>query len=236
MPNVQSAVVVSRPDLQPTPATSWTYNLDVTAGTDLRLVAQYVGNATNLDSQNAPTFNGVPMTAVVSSESASGPSIKAKTFELANPATGTGVAFTVTNPANTNYGAWVLTVLENSPTGGTGFNAFSVSGTSVSPAATGVSGGAIAVMAAVGLEGGPAAGASTTGIGPSSVVAAGTNARGYGGYSTTAAPTLTFTDGQKAATTVVFPAGGGGGGGVGIDPHLRPPQPRSQAAGRASIY
>lgn len=209
MPTVQSAITVSRGDLQPTPAGSWTYSLAVSAGTNLRLVVQYAGPTAGLDLLTAITYNGVALTAVSGSESGAGPTIKAKTFELANPSTGTN-DLVVTNTGNINYGAWTITVLDGSPVAGAGFNDFVGSGTSISPAATGVSGGAVAVMAANGLAGGGAAGASTTGIGPSSVAQAGTASRGYGGYSTTAAPTLTFTSGQIAGTTAVFAASGGG--------------------------
>jgi hypothetical protein len=182
---------------------SYAQSITVAAGSNRRLWLALVAGRFLKTTQSTPTYAGVAMTEIA--DSTGGSAIRVTIYELVDPPVGTA-NFAVTNPSNTNEGAWFYIVLDDAT--GTSTSAFIDMGptpgaTTATPSAT-VSAGQIGFVA-----GGSAAYAGGG-------VLSGTTAIGsvyYGtcaGYREGAAPGLgTWSNNQVAACTVVCSMGGG---------------------------
>lgn len=185
-------------------STTYGRPIQVDAGTGTRLVLWTIAARFTIEDQSAPTFDGVTMTQVASTTI--GTAIRVRFWELIGPSVGT-FSFAVTDPANTNDGAWFWAVLDGTSAGAsTGYVFENASATSATPSAT-VGGAELALIGA--------GNSSYSGGG----ITAGTSIGGpfsgcSGGYRAGAVPTAgTWSANQTAAVTVVVPDSGGGGGG-----------------------
>lgn len=203
MPNVQSSGIVSRP--ANVASTSFSFPVTVAAGTNRRLAVAYLGSRTTGNDQGAPAYGGIAMTAVPGASSTDTLTIVARWYVMDDPPVGTANV-SVTNPANSNNGAYVWLVLDDVAAGSAGsIGGHITTGTSTPTTAT-VGANDLAIVAAVGLAGSAALGASTTAVGAAAVeTAQGATARGWGGRRVGGNPSLTFASGQIAWGILVVP-------------------------------
>lgn len=196
---VQTSGSVRRNDV--TASTSFGGPIPVAAGSNRRLLLGCVAGRFTIEDQGTPTYDGVAMTLVGGTTTDIGERVR--WWEMVDPPVGTA-DWEVTNPGNTNDGAWFWIVLDESTGTATGQPLEELAVTTATPAAT-VGAGQIGVVAggSVSYAGGGALG-GTTQIG-------GTHDGRCAGYRIGAAPGLgTWGSNQTAAYTVVVSMGGGG--------------------------
>jgi hypothetical protein len=203
---IQSSGSISRPDSTGSASTAFSFPVTVASGTATRLAVAYVGNRYTVVDQSIPTYDGTAMTAVAAANSTDTLTIAARWWIMDSPTVGTA-NIAVTNPGNTDNGAWFWLVVDGALSGSAGSIGgwIGSSGTSTPTTAT-VGASDLAIVAAVSLGGLPASEAvGTTAIGVPKVSADGAAARGWAGYRAGANPSLTFATGQIAWATLVIP-------------------------------
>jgi len=213
---------VSRHVAQPTASTSFSFSITVPAGTDM-LVVGYGGNSSTLSGQSVPTFNGTTMTLPSGGSGSGGAGVGAAWYYLASPSVGTyNVA--VTNPANTNNGAWHWAAIENYDSGGsiTAAGGFLYPVTSASPTVSpGANDHAFEICELLDVTSGTmTASSGSTAMDMLIGSANGTARRVSAVYRTGAQPGMQGfpASSQVAAITIVIPITSGGGGGSSIVP------------------
>jgi hypothetical protein len=202
---IQSSGSISRPDSTGSASTAFSFPVTVASGTATRLAVAYVGNRFTVVDQSVPTYNGTAMTAVAAANSTDTLSIAARWWIMDSPTVGTANV-AVTNPGNTDNGAWFWMVVDGALSGSAGsIGNYIVTGTTTPTTAT-VGANDLGIVAAVGLAGNPTTAISgTTAIGIAINSADGSAAKGWAGYRAGANPSLTFASGQIAWATLVIP-------------------------------
>lgn len=202
---IQSSGSISRPDSTGGASTAFSFPVTVASGTATRLAVAYVGNRFTVVDQSVPTYNGTAMTAVAAANSTDTLTIAARWWIMDSPTVGTAEV-AVTNPGNTDNGAWFWIVVDGAQSGSAGsIGNYLATGTATPTTAT-VGANDLGIVAAVGLAGNPTTAISgTTAIGIAINSADGSAAKGWAGYRVGANPSLTFASGQIAWATLVIP-------------------------------
>lgn len=213
---------VARHIAQPTPNTTFSFGITVPAGTNM-LVVGYGGNSGTLSGQSVPTFNGVAMTLPSGGSGSGGAGVGAAWYYLASPSIGT-YNVTVTNPANTNNGAWHWAAIGDYDSGGsiTAAGGFLYPVTSASPTVSpGANDHAFEICELLDVTSGTmTASSGSTAMDMLIVSALGTARRVSAVYRTGGQPGMQGfpASSQVAAITIVIPATAGGGGGGSVVP------------------